>query len=79
MNPDMQKVAELVTLIRNKKPCTTSLFLAMYETLPRSTWDQAISKGIMTASEYHGCLLVLKQYRRLQAKSAIKIINDIGL
>lgn len=72
------KILELVNLIRNKQP-STSLFLAMYETFPKDIWEKSVKEGIMTSLELQSCLLVLKQYRRLQATSAIKgISNDLN-
>jgi hypothetical protein len=67
----MPEIIELVELIRNKQPAT-SLFLALYETFPRGVWSEAIRQGIMQPREFQACMLVLKQYRKLQAQSAIK-------
>jgi hypothetical protein len=69
--PEAQKVSELVALIRAKKP-SASMFLAMFETFPKHIWAQSVREGIMTAPEYQACMLVLKQYRRAQAVSAIQ-------
>jgi hypothetical protein len=65
------KIIELVELIRNKQPAT-SLFLALYETLPRGVWCEATRQGIMQPREFQACMLALKQYRKLQAETAIK-------
>jgi hypothetical protein len=69
------KITELVELIRNKQPSSTSLFLALYETLPRGVWSESVRQNILSAREFQACILVLKQYRKLQAKSAIKTIS----
>ena len=66
-----QEITKLVNLIRSKQP-STSLFLAMFETYPKEIWEKAVNQGIMTAFELQACMLALKQYRKLQAESAIK-------
>ena len=70
----MDKLKELIRKIRNKEDGSSSFFLACYESgfLPVSTWEKAIVDGIATPREYQACILILKSYRKLQAKSAIE-------
>lgn len=71
-NEQRKKIENLIRKIRNKELGTSSLFLAMAETYPQGIWLEAEQEGLMSGRERAACLCVWKQYRKLQAKSAIK-------
>lgn len=67
-----QKIIELAIAIREKAENTTTLFLAMHETFPISVWEEAIEKGLLTPREFQAGILIVKQYRKMQARAAVK-------
>jgi hypothetical protein len=68
-------IKELMSKARSRQPATAR-FLVLYETFPKNVWDKAVKKGIISPHEYQGMMLILKQYRELQAKSAISAIQS---
>lgn len=66
------QIRGLAEAIRSKAPRTNSLFLALYERLPPTVWPEAVRLGILTEGEFVACMLLLKQYRRIQTVDAIE-------
>lgn len=67
-----ETIQRLALAIRAKQSGTSSLFLSMYECFPALVWSEAVRENLLTEEEYQGCMLVLKNYRKLQAFAAIE-------
>jgi hypothetical protein len=61
----LNQIKELSEAIHNREEGSTSLFLALYETIPSHIWKESIKRGILTIREWQACILILKRYQSL--------------